>query len=208
MPRLLRLFFLLIASVAHAGIPSPPPTVRKAPKLDLEWFYAAIKEADAMEFHEGLPHPFFEPKERASELTRVETKEIRRELFYVTPLLVREESQVTISRTFLDESIYDQSLITMVKTCGGFHADFAISWLKEERATVTALVCLGCAELQLLGEKSRHLDLSETGHATLRTLLKPLQSQRPPWLFEHRLRNLKKHLGPIEPPVLKIELNP
>lgn len=208
MNKLTVLLLSIFVVVVHAGMAPPAP---KKAAADLEWFHAAVRNADKVTIMEGLPHPYWEPRERERELSKHSTIKIGGESFYEPPLGIDKKSEETITRTLEDITIFDHSdgLFVATKQCGGFHADYAVILSLKDETLACALICFGCAEAKLTGEKTLLLDLSEHGVKLLTAELRHLQNLRPPWMFFSRQDALRKMIPNAEAPTpTKIELKP
>jgi hypothetical protein len=136
-----------------------------------------IREAKSLVLFEGLPHPLFEREVLRREL---ETKEIFRkgdQPFYAKPLSMS-ENEIHELRKIVSSSRSYKSY-SGIKKCGGFHADYCISWEKEP-ADYDFLVCFGCEEMEIRGPSSTlKVDLRTSTAQSLMAILSKHRFQRP-----------------------------
>jgi hypothetical protein len=146
------------------------------PQAPFDSTVAAIDAAaKSAQLFEGLPHPF-ERELLESEQKRAATRRLHGELFYEKAQAVPSDAAEKL-RVAMNDAVRPYR---GMKLCGGFHADYAITW-QTGRATYAALVCFGCSEIKLHvpgGELTA--DMSAEGAKALRLLLEPFRKERPP----------------------------
>lgn len=174
--RSLLLLYFGITTIAQAGKSLPP-------KVDLTWFYEALRNADQMEFLEGLPHQRREVRLREQEMKRHQTIQIAEEFFYEQRLPCSEEFRSEMTSAFLEKKLFAPPLVDLpiVKPCGGFHADYGFRWLKKGAPLASALICFGCGEILLVGTTvAINADMTDLGAVYLKEHLKGIRALRPP----------------------------
>ena len=175
---------------------------------NMQWFYDALKEADSLDILEGLPHQLWEQDARAVQIQKEKTQEIAGEIFYQKLLNVPAEQKKQITGKFLQQDLFVPPTIDGIripKPCGGFHADYALRWSKDDKVFASALVCFGCGEILLTGEKVTLMsDLTQVGKEYLSSTLKPFRQSRPLTNIQPD-RNLKPEIFKPELPK-KIEI--
>jgi len=203
-----------ILLVAALGAPAGVAGVDRAPAgelIDWRWLREAMQQADAVEVLEGLPHPFTEPEERAAEKTRVTPLVIATELYYQEPLPVAADVKLRLRDAFARGGLFVPPIwraVPLVKFCGGFHAAYAVRWLKGGAVLAAAGICFSCHEVLFTGGgEPIKTDLTKTGFAQLRSWLTPYRQNRPLWRHFDRLREIKRSgefkVRPPEPVGLK-----
>lgn len=164
-----------------------------------------------MEVLEGIPHPRWEPKARSLELTQRKTTKLAEEIFYEQLLPSSEEFRAQMTAAFAGNELFIRPLIGAlphVKACGGFHADYGVSWWQDEERLVSALICFGCHDIQLVGKTEILLTgMTAEGLAFLEKNLRHLRVLRPPFRQSEKVRALQP--ADFKPePLKKIELKP
>lgn len=202
------LLAVLFACTSAGYIPPPPLKPKTA---DLQWFYEALKGSDQLEILEGLPHHFWESTERDIELSKHTTVTIAKQAFYTQRLSVDNQVRAKLTSAFLNQNLFiahKPDDLASFKQCGGFHADYGLQWLKENKPVAAALVCFGCGEILIVNDKMDFLaDMTEDGGPFLARILKPLRGLRPPFQHQQRLNEIKAQLPqPIK--IEKIEIQP
>ena len=151
---------------------------------DVKWFAAAVKNADSVEVLEGLPHPYWESDIRAVEAAKPDIQNIANELFYPKLLDLPINQKNEITQQFLEKALFvvpNSDDPSFPKACGGFHADYALRWNRNGRPVAAALICFGCEEILLVGEKTKvSTNMSADGKKYFTEVLKPLRQSRPP----------------------------
>ncbi len=151
---------------------------------DVQWFSEAIKNADSVEVLEGLPHPYWESDIRAVEAAKPNIQNIAGELFYPKLLDLSTDQKNEITRQFLEKILFvvpNSDDPSFPKACGGFHADYALRWNRNGSTVAAALICFGCEEVLLVGEKTKvSTNMSADGKKYFTEVLKPLRQSRPP----------------------------
>jgi hypothetical protein len=136
---------------------------------------AAAKSATTVQLFEGLPHPF-ERELLESEQKRAATRRLYGELFYEKVQAVPPDAAGKL-RVALSDAVRPYR---GMKLCGGFHADYAITW-QTAKGTYAAVVCFGCSEIKLhIPGGELIADMSADGAKALRLLLEPFRKERPP----------------------------
>lgn len=148
---------------------------------------AAAAQAEKFTVHEGLPHSFEGKEFVENEVRTKQTVSFDGERFYLPPQPAAAEDKAKLQRLF------DQGLFKPwggLKFCGGFHADYAVSF-ESGGAAYQVLLCFGCHEARLLrialenpNEKKvtafrLTADLTDTGYKELQELFKKYRKQRP-----------------------------
>ncbi len=142
-----------------------------------ESFLLALRNARQVTLLEGLPHPEVDSHlfltERVKENSHLELGEAvyddalplgSAESEAITQVLLRAESIETYRGS---------------KRCGGFHADFVVTWHTAE-CNARALICFGCGEIRIdAGGVAETYDLNETAYADLKSILREKQNHRP-----------------------------
>jgi len=201
---LLGLGLLLVASGLNAGTQAPP--FYRQP-IDLSWFTKAVAESDELVVYEGLPHPGFEKADYEIELLRVPVFAVDKQMLYQRALAVEEADRGRLRTIFHDGEAWVKPMAGeyRMKLCGGFHADFAVGWLKKKDALAYALICFGCHEIRFVDrDHSVTTDLVPRGYADLRNILKEYRQERPVPGRDKRVKALK----PPPPPLPKVEYLP
>ena len=177
----LLVFFTALITSASLRADDPFPAPQTA---DVKWFYDAVKTADSVEVLEGLPHPYWESDIRAIEAAKPNIQNIAGELFYPKLLDVSIDQKNEITEKFLEKSLFkvpNSDEPTFPKACGGFHADYALRWNRNGNPVAAALVCFGCEEVLLIGEKTKvSTNMTDDGKKYFTLVLKPLRQSRPP----------------------------
>lgn len=186
----------LILLSAALGAPAGVARAPAGELIDLRWLREAMQQADALEVLEGLPHPSSESEERAAEETRVTPLVIATELYYQEPLPVAADVKLRLRDAFARGGLFVPPIwrtFPLVKFCGGFHADYAVRWLKGGEVLASAGICFGCHQVLFVGgEQPITTDLTKTGFAQLRSWLTPYRQNRPLWRHFDRLREIKR----------------
>lgn len=105
----------------------------------------AINRAKSLTIFEGHPRALDRVK-AAGERTRKPSFERHGEWFYSAPLPAPVELDRALRTAVLDGA----KPFRGTKLCGGFHADFLLSW-EGPAGKVEALLCFGCHELKIVG---------------------------------------------------------
>lgn len=168
----------------------------------------AVARADKFTVHEGLPHPFEGKEVVQNEILLKRTELLDREWFYVPAQPVPEKDAEKLRR-LLANGLFEPW--RGVKFCGGFHADYAVSFVADG-VTWQVLICFGCHEARILRlpPKARiaqgmagfrlTTDLTKAGFRELDELFKAYRRQRPP-PPEPRTKTKTPVKPPAPPPV-------
>jgi hypothetical protein len=183
-------FLALAACCLRASIPTP----RAGGDTGIAYADAtgelarAVAAAETFIVYEGLPHPFEGKEFVEKEFLTKEAVSFDEERFYLPAQSVPAEDAVKLRRLF------DTGLFKPwggLKLCGGFHADYAISF-ESGGATYLVLICLGCHEARIIRESSAGqtqravkrfrltTDLKDEGFKELQEILKKYRKQGPP----------------------------
>lgn len=180
---------LLLAAVASSVsyLLSHPPkrssrvVAPEGEEIDLKVlaeFGKAIGAATKMELYEGLPHPYWEKKALAAEVSSKQTFELRGYHYY----------QGSISPTpadaarLLNLASSSTSIIEWrgFKSCGGYHPDWLMRWTGADASIYEMEICFGCGEARLRGPKLKLLcDLSDIGEKAFEEVLPRYTKNRP-----------------------------
>ena len=171
----------------------------------------AAKQSGKFTVYEGLPH-FFEGREFVENEIRTKPTVLIDENWFYLP------SQVMPAG---DRSILQQLFLTGgfkpwhgVKLCGGFHADYAVSFESGGSNGYLVLFCFGCHEARILrmlpdSPKSQGapgfrltVDLTEDGYKSLQEFFKKYRKERPP------MPGPKSKAKPPGPPRVPVRLSP
>lgn len=193
--------YALLVGIGSGYMPAPP---HKPGEVDLRWFWDSLKEAKRLDVLEGLPHPMWEKEEREQEARSHPTQSVNGELFYAQALDMEAKLKDRITTAFLEENPFVPPKIgelVAMKLCGGFHADYGLQWSDDKQIIATALVCFGCHEIRLVGHNTALVvDMTESGHARLAALLKPLRVLRPPFRHREQTKQFQKLVPTPEMP--------
>lgn len=203
-----KVFFLVLTTLGGVASLNAGKQFNGPRPVDIQWFYEALKQADTVDVLEGLPHQKWEYELRKVETDNQKTFDIDGELFYQKLLEVPAERKKQITDKFLGKIIFvPPTRIPVIKPCGGFHADYGLRWSKEGKVLASALLCFGCGEIHLIGDKfSVATDFSNEGQDYLSATVKPLRQSRPTISFD-AARKLKPEMFKPEPtPKVEIKL--
>jgi hypothetical protein len=134
-------------------------------------FVDTIRSAESLKLYEGLPRDGGHvPPERAG----WPTVEIAGQHFWAGPRTLSGEEARALEEILSTDETFAAHNHLVVKTCGGFHADWAIEWLGDDGPD-RVLLCFGCREaLSVSADGAQHLnDLSKGGAKGLLALLAP-----------------------------------
>ena len=133
----------------------------------------AITEGAVLTVHEGLPPAGSEVYARESRRSDVQILEGH--AFYTPGAIAKRRQE--LAKLLADPSSYHR--LSGAKECGGFHPDFAVSWLVD-RQKVTLQVCYGCYEVIFTdGKTSLRYDLNHEAGKKIEPLLKENVGKRP-----------------------------
>jgi hypothetical protein len=166
-----------------------------------------MAESDELVVYEGLPHPSFEKADYEVELQRVPVFAVDEQKLYQRTLVVKESDRERLRVIFQEGEAWVKPMVGgySVKLCGGFHADYAVGWIKGANVLAYALICFGCHEIRFVDHD--HIvttDLVQRGYTDLRNILKEYRQERPLPGRDKRVQGLK----PPPPPLPKIEYQP
>jgi len=113
----------------------------------------SLDEAAELYVFEGLPHPLFEEDLFQSETTRDDTTLIGGFPFYTPEFLVDANSSAGLKKALTNPKNYAEFVAE--KLCGGFHPDYAISWL-DGSEKVSILLCFNCEEVLFVHANGSH----------------------------------------------------
>lgn len=131
--------------------------------------------------YEGLPHGMFERDLCESELRAKSTVRRHGELFYAAPIPITAADADALRATFGEADNYFARDATGMSLCGGFHADYALTW-SSSAGEYELHVCFRCYEANLyspaglvpFGMRGTHYRSSPP-----RDTLHPFRVQRP-----------------------------
>ncbi len=158
---------------------APPSSVP-----DVLAFTRDIYTAAAVELYEGLPHPLFDKQAYQLEAARGKTLKITTDLLYAEKLDPSADTLAQLAHLTTDlrghRTLFKPLSQALSKFCGGFHADYALIWKKNNETSVTALVCFGCSEVRLIrGGEIITADFKPERHRELIDLFRPMRRNRP-----------------------------
>ncbi len=202
MGKLLFLWLGVALSCVNSGA-----NVSQLPEVvDLQWVDQDLSRASSLTVLEGLPHPF-EGKVRETELKRVPTFEIGGQALYVRELEVSAADRRKLVDLFATKRVFVPPPVRglPVKFCGGFHADYAIRWEKDDDTLFYTLICFGCGEMRIVkGDVVVTADMTPYGRGTLAGILHPYRQERPPF----HLPKASDEARALLPPPPKIDYKP
>jgi hypothetical protein len=138
----------------------------------------ALNSASSIQVHEGLPHPSFENGLLEGELRRSDVFHIDEFPFYTTSYELKGTKKGEAIKILSSQSSY--RIFGGEKPCGGFHPDFAITWMVGD-LKVYELLCFGCSEAMILaGRKKYRYDVKDGAKYELVYLLWGIATNRPP----------------------------
>ena len=114
----------------------------------------ALPPTPELTVFEGLPHQHWEEDLLAKELESKETIRIAGHPFYQPTLEIGDADKLAIVATLSDPKARRQIHGNTVKTCGGFHPDYAVCWTADKRK-YCVLVCFGCAEFEFYRDEEQ-----------------------------------------------------
>lgn len=164
----------------------PPPTRAKPKEADrgfshLQSLLTAVWTADKIVLLEGLPHPQWQPKLLAQELSTHETIRLHAFSFYLEPLSLTRDDAEELMVIFHDVNSFAKKAEGPkgMKFCGGFHPDYALEF-HVGADNYHALLCLGCAEIQIYSStQSAYCDMFKEAHTQFKLILEPYRKNRP-----------------------------
>lgn len=170
------------------------------PREPLPDFIGIMAGIESTTLHEGLPHRLFEETTFKKEREKNGVFSIGGEYFYPEVLPISREDEYQITHLLgLPETVKPYS---GYKLCGGFHADYMITWRKREDPPISVLFCFGCGEVLIVnGDLTQRADLTPDGHRELATVLKKYRLNRP--VFSDPRTN---KFVPPSPSVPKVEV--
>ena len=177
----------LQARVARLDLRIDPPPTRAKPKeadrgfSHLQSLLTAAWKADKIVLLEGLPHPQWQTKLLAQELRTHETIRLQDFPFYLEPLSLTRHDTEDLLVIFHDPNSFSKKAEGPrgMKLCGGFHPDYALEF-HVGADTYHALLCLGCAEIQVYSSTlSAYCDISKEAHTQFKLILEPYRKNRP-----------------------------
>jgi hypothetical protein len=192
----LLLSLLFVATTASAKIFAPPP---------LPNFTKLLAAANTMIVWQGLPsrsgnwNRYAEAKQTPHHL-------IAGELFYLKPVTVSAKHHADLNRLVRANDVFKP--YGGYKFCGGFHADYAIEWKRDDERLAVVLICLTCHEtLIVLPKEQVQTDLTNEGYNALRDLLR---TYRDPLLLAvaDKKNAIKPEIIPVPPPTLDLKPAP
>jgi hypothetical protein len=136
----------------------------------------SIAQASDVVVYEGLPHQSREAKLLAEELKTKETVELHGFPFYKQTLSISHEDQRLLATALSDTHGYRLNKKGTVKTCGGFHPDYAVNWTADGRDNCV-LVCFGCCDLRVYG--GEHEAIYSIRNSRLENALQSYRQNRP-----------------------------
>jgi hypothetical protein len=193
MKKIFLVSILLLTGSLHAGRTSES----RPPLPDVLKFLA---NTEGVEVFEGLPHQMFEQGVMEAEKKNKKVFAVGGEYFYEKKLPVTKSDKVGLSVAFSPYDFIEP--YSGYKPCGGFHADYMVTWLRKDAPPTHALVCFGCGEIKFVLEGSVfHADLTSRGYESLKVILSKYHQERP------RKANLGKlKPEPTPPPKIPIPI--
>jgi hypothetical protein len=148
-----------------------------SPTSNPQAFTDAVRGAQTLVLHEGLPHQMFERDLVEEERRTKAVQDFHGYAFYEATLDLSEEDANRLTQILSDPSTFKP--FSGEKKCGGFHPDYAVEWQDGDRR-YWALLCFGCHEVKLFGPgiESRN-DLEANAYSKLQVLLKNHRKNRP-----------------------------
>jgi hypothetical protein len=141
---------------------------------------AALQRGAEVTLLEGLPRGrTLSESETASKLTFVSNGQV----FYQRPLPLTELETEAVRIGIGEHALYSRREPGVYKLCGGFHADYALSWISRD-GPCEMHFCFGCSEVDLFTPDEKvELDMrggsTEARRGALGKLLTPHFAQRP-----------------------------
>jgi hypothetical protein len=115
----------------------------------------------------------FATERRRSELIR----DIRGNWFYKEPMELSEKLAGELRDVVSNPALFTPN--DSIKMCGGFHADFAFEWSRDNAECVT-LICFGCREAKTIaGGAEEYVDMTDEANGRLAALLRGVRRHRP-----------------------------
>lgn len=144
---------------------------------DVDVFRKAVSAISDLQVFEGLPDPQTESVLFAREAQRGDVMKIGEFHFYKDPLPIGEEERSELRAVFHPGNPFSPG--GGQDPCGRFHPDYLLVW-KSGEATFSALVGLGCQEIEALGPKLRiHRYIPPESYARLNKILGKYSVSRP-----------------------------
>ena len=138
---------------------------------------AAIRSADRVIIHEGLPHDRWEKKQFESELATKSTTTRRAFPFYRETLPPSEADQKALRELICADGAFE--VYHGAKACGGFHPDYCLEF-KTSGDSIEMLICFGCSEARIFGPRQEtYCDIEQSAKEKLKKLLEPYHKNRP-----------------------------
>ena len=140
-------------------------------------FAAEIEGASAPTLYEGLPSDFNEGELLKAELEKDVHLELQGETLYKETLTLSEEDAERLTALLSGDDVAVP--YKGAKTCGPFHADYALEWTVEGEKRV-AMICFTCHEIIAVGPAGQAItDTSESGYKELQQILRKYRKNRP-----------------------------
>jgi hypothetical protein len=159
------------------GIPLTPLQVGEDARFDAA--AAALRSCTDLTLREGLPHHLFERAAFDDERSAKSTEVRHGEFFYVAPIPIGVTDVEAIRAVLSDPSGFAERDPDEAKLCGGFHADYAVTW-SASGAPYEMHVCFGSNEANLYTTSGLvSLDLISVPDSA-KAILKDFRAQRPP----------------------------
>jgi hypothetical protein len=160
------------------GVLTPTP-LRVGDNERFDAAAAALRSCTDLTLHEGLPHRLFERATFEDERSAKSTEVRHGEFFYVAPIPIGLTDVEAICAVLSDPSGFAERDPDVAKLCGGFHADYAVTW-SASGAPYEMHVCFGCNEANLYTTSGLvSLDLISVPDSA-KAILKDFRAQRPP----------------------------
>src|SRR5262245_14427142 len=104
-------------------------------------FTKAIRGAEEVRLHEGLPHPMFEADKLEAERRTKKVQEKHGYAFYEALVPMSAADATELSAILSQPTSFKE--FSGEKKCGGFHPDYAAEWTRGQGRTYEALICFG-----------------------------------------------------------------
>lgn len=164
------IFLILVASPTLIAITEKKVDINATSKIR-----KSLSKADKIFVYEGLPHQMFEADLLKVEMKRKDTHKISGYPFYIPKVIAPEKIAKTLREVAVNDENY--AVFSGEKRCGGFHPDYAISWLDNGKK-YSILFCYGCHEALFVdGQKTYRYDFKKV--VKFRILLASFKSKRP-----------------------------
>jgi hypothetical protein len=144
----------------------------RAEHADFSALSRVLPPADAslVNVYGGLPHQMWAEGALLRDLVFTRNRSIGGYRFYTKPVEVPEDLRTKVSATLKNPMVYMPYLGPAA--CGGYHPDYCFEW-RSSRGTFYALLCMGCEEINLVGDGAEvRCELRRASAKSLKELLK------------------------------------